>query len=119
LEDSASHHAKIFQGLSHSLRLRSEQSAFLPASQQRFIAGSGDYLMFLRHNTHQRLLVVASFVSHAQVIEWPDALSSVTGVAVDLLSGEDIEANAAISLGGFQVMWLNLAETRTASGATV
>ena len=118
-EDSASHHAKIFQGLSHSLRLRSEQSAFLPASQQRFIAGSGDYLMFLRHNTHQRLLVVASFVSHAQVIEWPDALSSVTGVAVDLLSGEDIEANAAISLGGFQVMWLNLTETRTASGATV
>jgi hypothetical protein len=54
-------------------------------------------------------LVVASFVTHTQVIDWPDALASVTGVAADLLSGEGIKTNAAISLGGFQVMWLDLA----------
>jgi sucrose phosphorylase len=109
LGDPTSHHAKIFQRLSQSLKLRAEQPAFLPASEQHFIAGSSDYLMFLRHDTHQRLLVVASFVTHTQVIDWPDALASVTGVAADLLSGEGIKTNAAISLGGFQVMWLDLA----------
>ena len=64
--------------------------------------------MFLRHDAHQRLLVVASFVSHAQTIDWPDALAVKEGEVVDVLSGEGIDANTAISLGGFQVMWLEL-----------
>ena len=108
LGDSASHHATIFHRLSESLKLRAEQSAFLPESQQQFIAGSGDYLMLLRHDTHQRILVVASFVAHEQCVEWPDAVSSVTGEAVDLLSGKDMSANSQISLGGFQVLWLDV-----------
>ena len=108
LGNPASHHTKIFQRLSQSLQLRAKQTAFLPASEQRFIAGCNDYLMFLRHATHQRLLVVASFVTHAQTIEWPDALAVKEGEVVDLLSGDGINVNTAISLGGFQVMWLEL-----------
>lgn len=108
LGDPASHHAKIFQRLSRSLQLRAKHPAFLPASEQRFIAGSNDYLMFLRHDAHQRLLIVASFVSHAQTIDWPDAVAVEGTEAVDVLSGEGIDANTAISLGGFQVMWLEL-----------
>ena len=108
LGDPASHHAKIFQRLSRSLQLRAKHPAFLPASEQRFIAGSNDYLMFLRHDAHQRLLIVASFVSHAQTIDWPDAVAVEGAEAVDVLSGEGIDANTAISLGGFQVMWLEL-----------
>ena len=108
LGDSASHHATIFHRLSESLKLRAEQSAFLPESQQQFVAGSGDYLMLLRNDTHQRILVVASFVAHEQCVEWPDAVSSVTGVAVDLLSGKDMSANSQITLGGFQALWLDV-----------
>ena len=108
LGNPASHHTKIFQRLSQSLQLRAKQTAFLPASEQRFIAGCNDYLMFLRHATHQRLLVVASFVTDAQTIEWPDALAVKEGEVVDLLSGDGINVNTAISLGGFQVMWLEL-----------
>ena len=89
--------------------MRAKQTAFLPASEQRFIAGCNDYLMFLRHDAHQRLLIVASFVTHAQTIDWPDAVAVKEGEVVDLLSGDGIkDANTAISLGGFQVMWLEL-----------
>ncbi len=110
LQDTDSHHAKVFHALTSSLRLRGEQSAFAPAAAQTFIDGSNEYLMFLRHDKYQRILVIASFALRSQALAWPEGvLETYQAVVKDLLSGQTVDCSTAINIDPYQVMWLELA----------
>jgi hypothetical protein len=110
LQDTDSHHAKVFHALTSSLRLRGEQSAFAPAAAQTFIDGSNEYLMFLRHDKYQRILVIASFAPRSQALAWPEGvLETYQAVVTDLLSAQTVDCSTAINVDPYQVMWLELA----------
>jgi hypothetical protein len=92
------------------MQLRGEQSAFAPAAAQTFIDGSNEYLMFLRHDKYQRILVIASFAPCSQTLAWPEGvLEPYQAVVKDLLSARTVDCSTAINVDPYQVMWLELA----------
>jgi sucrose phosphorylase len=110
LQDTDSHHAKVFHALTSSMQLRGEQSAFAPAAAQTFIDGSNEHLMFLRHDKYQRILVIASFAPRSQTLAWPEGvLEPYQAVVKDLLSARTVDCSTAINVDPYQVMWLELA----------
>ena len=109
LGESRSHHALVFNGLVHSLRVRAKQTALLPEASQHFLFGSSEMMIFLRESPRQRILVVASFADHGQLVDWPDSLALAAGIATDVLTGQPYEQGATLTLGAYQVLWLDLA----------
>lgn len=108
LADEDSHHGRVFFRLMDSLAVRKEQPAFASSADQTFVSGSAECLIFLRHDEHQRVLVVASFAEAQQPLAWPSQLP-LPSQAKDLLSGDVLACDAPLVMGAFQVRWLDLA----------
>jgi sucrose phosphorylase len=108
LADPESLHAVIFSRLSQSLKSRAQQRAFAPTAQQKFMQGGKDHLMFLRFDETQRILIVASFSTQPQQIDWPAASMALPGTANDLLTGAHHSTAQPMALAPHQVLWLDL-----------
>lgn len=108
-----SRHGQVHSQLLHSLQVRREQPAFSPAARQQVLVGAASALVLLRESTGpdgQRILVVGSFLSQQQQLDWP-ALATSHERAVDLLTGVQIPVDRAITLAAYQVLWLDLTST--------
>ena len=108
LADPESLHAVIFSRLSQSLKSRGQQRAFAPTAQQKFVQGGKDHLMFLRFDETQRILIVASFSTQPQQIDWPAASMALPSTANDLLTGAHHSTAQRMALAPHQVLWLEL-----------
>ena len=64
--------------------------------------------MFLRSDEMQRLLVVASFSSEPEEIDWPSGLAISSAMVKDLLINVVHAADQPLSLAPYQVLWLDL-----------
>lgn len=111
LDDPASLHRAVFDGLAHAVGVRRAQPAFAPSAEQRVISYSADHLLFVRSCAEQTIVVVAAFAARPVdvVVELDDRFD--VALWVDLLTGESVDGGGddalVLSLNPGQVRWLS------------
>lgn len=121
LQDPASPQAIVLAELKHRLRIRSQQQAFHPESDQRTI-DLGDGLFSLwRLGRHQRILTVHNVTDQQQQLALPPHPCTDNAACwKDLLSDEIYPREQVdISLGPYQVRWLEACRAQGKSSSVV
>ncbi len=98
---------RIFLGLRHMIDVRASHEAFAGGTLTDFRAGNGSVLAFTRQGPASRVLVLANFSEHPQHSA-PIVFSALPPSARDLLSGQMRDMHNGITLGPYEVLWLEL-----------
>ena len=104
LESAESSHSKVFNELTRRLKIRRNTKAFHPEAEQIVVDLGPEIFGFIRHdaNSNEKIIVISNLSK--QSIEQL-ALTSVSGVYIDLLSNKIFDISD-FELEPYQVVWL-------------
>jgi len=105
--DARTTEGRIFQGLAHLICLRKESPALAGGSLVVVPSGSGSVLCYLRVCGAERLVVLANFSEHEQIIHAGTISGHLqTSTCIDLLSNTTVSRNESILLAAYSLQWL-------------
>lgn len=108
LADTGSVHSLALAQICRLLRCRAEQPAFAPEATQRVFPGPPGAFLMSRESAGQTLLVMASVRAESQTLAL-SGLGLPTGDFEDVLTGERFLLEDEVTLGAYQVFWLQVA----------
>ncbi|MER2598151.1 MAG: alpha-amylase family glycosyl hydrolase [Caldilineales bacterium] len=109
--DAAAVPGRVYSALQHLITLRKAHIAFGSHDTTIMDTGNPHVFGYSRQQGGERVLVLANFSEHAQVVD--ASLLRIYGLGYgyhDLISNESWELNGGIRLGSYQVMWLHSAD---------
>ncbi len=108
--DPATIPGRIFQGLTHLIRLRKALPVLYDGEMEVIMTGNQHLFGYVRHHAGQRLLIVTNFSEHPQTIDGNSLRMYGPGTCFrDLITGADVLVDEALTLQPYQYVWL---ETR-------
>ena len=98
---------RFFDELVRLIRLRKASPALYNGGMQVVDTGNAHLFGYIRHNRHQRLLVVNNFSADPQTM-YPEHLKAcgLDGGATDLVTDSGLAAGDALELEGYRYIWL-------------
>ena len=109
LADTDSLQARIFEGYRHLLKVRIEQPAFHPDAAQEVWPIDEPWLIALMRTSldgKQRILVLANLSEKKQQLDL--SKRNELQVSVNLLSGNPVDSSRIVSLGPYELAWLEV-----------
>ncbi len=106
--DTTTPEGRVYQQLTHLIRLRAECPALWGADTEFVDTGSRHLFGYTRQHGGQRLLIFHNFSEHPQVVD-PNRLR-LYGMAyrfTDRVSGTEHTAESPLHLGAYQFVWLD------------
>jgi amylosucrase len=105
--DPATRSGWIFSELTRLIQLRKEQPALWDGEMEVVDSGNPHVFSFVRHAGGQRLLVIANFSEHAQLIDENQVRVYGSGYRfIDLISSQARTVEKPLRLEPYQYMWL-------------
>lgn len=105
--DEAAPEGRVFTGLQRLIRLRQVHGALGGGDMAVVDPGNPHLLAYLRRNAGQRLLVVANFTGQEQAMDPGHLRVHGPGCRfTDVITGQDVDARAALRLAPYQFLWL-------------
>jgi amylosucrase len=99
---------RIFEGLKKLIEIRKKTAAFAVGETRVIDLSTPHVFGFRREAGGQRVLALFNFTEGEQRLEANELrLQGLTAKVVDLVSGEHLPANAALTLSPYRFVWLH------------
>ncbi|MDP9310907.1 MAG: alpha-amylase family glycosyl hydrolase [Chloroflexota bacterium] len=98
---------RIFGSLAHLIALRKAQPALYDGDMEVIMTGNPHLFGYIRHHAGQRLLIIANFSEHPQLIDGNVLRMYGPGTAfVELNTGTELAVDGVLTLDPYRFVWL-------------